>query len=50
MKDPAVLFYTSDFITGTLTMTDLTALDYLVKTDKRRPGEYDKLNYCWKLA
>ena len=30
MKDPAVLFYTSDFITGTLTMTDEQRGKYIV--------------------
>lgn len=30
MKDPAVLFYTSDFITGTLTMTDEQRGKYII--------------------
>ena len=30
-------------------MTTLTDMGYLVKTQKRKPGEYGELNYTWKL-
>ena len=30
-------------------ITTLTDLGYLVKTDVKRPGIYGEMNYCWKL-
>ena len=30
-------------------MTTLTQMGYLVKTDNRRKGMYDELNYTWKF-
>jgi hypothetical protein len=50
MKDPAVLFYTSDFITGTLTMTDAQRGKYIVllclQHQQGYLDEQDMLNIC----
>ena len=49
-KDPAILFYTSDFITGTLTMTDAQRGKYIVLLclQHQQGGltEEDMLNIC----
>lgn len=49
-KDPAVLFYTSDFITGTLTMTDAQRGKYIVllclQHQQGYLSEEDMLNIC----
>ena len=50
MKDPAVLFYTSDFITGTITMTDEQVGKYIrllcLQHQKGRLTEKDMLFIC----
>ena len=50
MKDPAVLFYTSDFITGTLTMTDAQRGKYIMLLCLQHQQGYltedDMLNIC----
>lgn len=50
MKDPAVLFYTSDFITGTLTMTDAQRGKYIILLCLQHQQGYltddDMLNIC----
>jgi uncharacterized protein YdaU (DUF1376 family) len=50
MKDPAVLFYTSDFITGTLTMTDEQRGKYIMLLCIQHQQGYltkeDMLNIC----
>jgi hypothetical protein len=50
MKDPAILFYTSDFITGTLTMTDEQVGKYIrllcLQHQKGRLTEKDMLFIC----
>jgi len=50
MKDPAVLFYTADFITGTLTMTDEQRGKYIMllclQHQKGKLTEKDMLNIC----
>jgi uncharacterized protein YdaU (DUF1376 family) len=50
MKDPAVLFYTSDFISGTLTMTDEQRGKYILllclQHQKGFLTEKDMLNIC----
>ena len=50
MKDPAVLFYTSDFISGTLTMTDSQRGQYILllclQHQKGYLTEKDMLNIC----
>jgi hypothetical protein len=52
MKDPAVLFYTSDFITGTLTMTDAQRGKYILLLCLQHQQGYltedDMLNICKK--
>jgi uncharacterized phage protein (TIGR02220 family) len=49
-KDPAVLFYTSDFLTGTLTMTDEHVGMYIrllcLQHQKGRLTEKDMLHIC----
>jgi len=49
-KDPAVLFYTSDFITGTLTMTDSQRGKYIILLCLQHQQGYltkeDMLNIC----
>ncbi len=49
-KDPAILFYTSDFITGTLTMTDAQRGKYIILLClQHQQGfltEEDMLNIC----
>lgn len=51
-KDPAILFYTSDFISGTLTMTDEQRGKYIIllclQHQKGRLSEKDMLNICKK--
>ena len=50
MKDPAILFYTADFITGTLTMTDEQRGKYIIllclQHQKGYLTEKDMLNIC----
>ncbi len=50
MKDPAVLFYTADFIAGTLTMTDEQRGQYILllclQHQKGYLTEKDMLNIC----
>lgn len=50
MKDPAVLFYTSDFLTGTMTLTDEQVGKYIrllcLQHQKRRLSEKDMLHIC----
>jgi len=50
MKDPAILFYTSDFITGTLTMTDDQVGKYIrllcLQHQKGKLSEKDMLFIC----
>jgi len=50
MKDPAFLFYTSDFLTGTLTMTDEQVGKYIrllcLQHQKGRLAEKDMLFIC----
>ena len=50
MKDPAILFYTSDFITGTLTMSDEQRGKYILllclQHQKGYLTEKDMLNIC----
>jgi len=50
MKDPAVLFYTSDFLTGTMTMTDEQVGKYIrllcLQHQKKRLSEKDMLHIC----
>ena len=50
MKDPAILFYTSDFISGTLTMTDEQRGQYIMllclQHQKGFLTEKDMLNIC----
>ncbi len=50
MKDPAILFYTSDFIAGTLTMTDAQRGKYIIllclQHQKGYLTEKDMLNIC----
>jgi hypothetical protein len=50
MKNPAVLFYTSDFITGTLTMTDAQKGQYITLLCLQHQQGYlteeDMLNIC----
>jgi uncharacterized protein YdaU (DUF1376 family) len=49
-KDPAILFYTSDFISGTLTMTDEQRGKYILllclQHQKGKLTEKDMLNIC----
>ena len=49
-KDPAVLFYTSDFITGTLTMTDSQRGKYIILLCLQHQQGYltqeDMMNIC----
>lgn len=49
-KDPAVLFYTSDFLTGTMTMTNEQVGKYIrllcLQHQKRRLSEKDMLHIC----
>lgn len=49
-KDPAILFYTADFITGTLTMTDAQRGKYIVllclQHQQGLLSEEDMLNIC----
>ena len=49
-KDPAVLFYTSDFLTGTMTMTDEQVGKYIrllcLQHQKGSLSEKDMLNIC----
>ena len=49
-KDPAILFYTSDFITGTLTMTDEQRGKYIILLCLQHQQGYlkeeDMLNIC----
>lgn len=49
-KDPAVLFYTSDFLTGTLTMTDENIGRYIkllcLQHQKGRLSEQDMMYIC----
>lgn len=49
-KDPAVLFYTSDFISGTITMTDEQRGKYIlllcIQHQKGHLTEKDMLNIC----
>ena len=30
-------------------LSDLTKLEYLVRTDEKRLGQYGELTHCWKL-
>lgn len=50
MKDPAILFYTSDFLTGTFTMTDDQVGKYIrllcIQHQKGILYEKDMLNIC----
>lgn len=50
MKDPAILFYTSDFLTGTLTMSDEQVGKYIrllcLQHQKRRLTEKDMIFIC----
>jgi hypothetical protein len=50
MKDPAILFYTSDFLTGTFTMTDDQVGKYIrllcLQHQKGGLSENDMLNIC----
>ena len=49
-KDPAVLFYTSDFLSGTYTMSDEQVGKYIrllcLQHQKGRLSEKDMLNIC----
>ena len=49
-KDPAVLFYTSDFLTGTLTMSDEQVGKYIrllcLQHQKGKLSKKDMLNIC----